>query len=68
MARNKAKLKSSGNKASLCFGRFWIEKLSDKILPIQTLIYVSIKHILISLSSFMGIPDYQNIVQYFPPN
>jgi hypothetical protein len=36
MAYSKAKLKSSGNKASPCFRPFWIGKLSDKCLPIQT--------------------------------
>jgi hypothetical protein len=57
MAYSKAKLKSSSDKASHCFRPFWIRKLSDKCLPIQTLLYVSFKHILISLSSFM---DTQN--------
>jgi hypothetical protein len=36
MAYSKAKLKSSGDKASSCFSPFWIGKLSDKCLPIQT--------------------------------
>jgi hypothetical protein len=41
----------------------------DKCLPIQTLVYILFKHILISLTSFMCTPKlYQNIVQYFPPN
>jgi hypothetical protein len=50
----KAKLKSSGVKASPCFRPLKIGKLSEKCLPIQTIIYVSIKHNLISLTSFMG--------------
>jgi hypothetical protein len=40
MAYSKAKLKSSGDKASPCFRPFWIGKLSDKCLPIRTLLYV----------------------------
>jgi hypothetical protein len=39
MAYSKAKLKSSGDKASPCFRPFWIEKLSDKCLPIRTLLF-----------------------------
>jgi hypothetical protein len=57
MAYSKAKLKSSGDKASHCFRSVWIGKLSDKGLPIQTLLYVSFKHILTSPSSFMGNPN-----------
>jgi hypothetical protein len=46
MAYSKAKLKSSGDKASPCFRPFWIGKLSAKCLPIQTLLYVCIgKHL-----------------------
>jgi hypothetical protein len=56
MAYSKAKLKSSDDKASPCFRPFWIGKLSDKCLPIRTLLYVSFKHIFISLTSFMGTP------------
>jgi hypothetical protein len=68
MAYPKVKLKSSGDKTSPYFKSFWIGKLSDKCLPIQTLLYVSIKHILISLTNFIGIPNsYKNVVQYFPP-
>jgi hypothetical protein len=47
MAYSKAKLKSSGDKASLYFIPVWIGNLSDKCLPIRTLMYVSFKHILI---------------------
>jgi hypothetical protein len=35
MAYSKAKLKSSGDRASPCFRPFWIGKLSDKCLPIR---------------------------------
>jgi hypothetical protein len=54
---SKAKLKSSGDKASPCFKPFWIGKLSDQYLPIRTLLYVSFKQILMSLANFMGIPN-----------
>jgi hypothetical protein len=57
MAYSKAKLKSSGDKASHCLRPFWKGKISDKCLPIQTLPYVSFKHILISLRSFIGTPN-----------
>jgi hypothetical protein len=69
MAYSKAKLESRGDKASPCFRPFWMGKLSDKCLPIWTLLYIKFKHILISLTSFMGTPNsYENTVQYFPPN
>jgi hypothetical protein len=54
MAYSEAKLKSSGDRASVCFRPFCIVKLSDKCLPIRTLLYVSLKHIIINLTSFMG--------------
>jgi hypothetical protein len=57
MAYSKAKLKSSGEGASPYFRPFWMGKLSDKFLPIKTLPYVSFKHILINLTSFMGTPN-----------
>jgi hypothetical protein len=56
MAYSKAKLERSGDRP------FWIEKLSDKYLPIWTLLYVSFKHISIKLASKL----YENITQYFP--
>jgi hypothetical protein len=65
MAYYWAKLKSSSNKGSPCFRPFWIRKLSDKCLPIQTLLYISFMHILISLSSFMGT---QNSMKILSPN
>jgi hypothetical protein len=65
---SKAKFKSSGDRASHCFRPFWIGKLSDICLPIWTLLYVSFKHIVINLTNFMGTPNYENIVQYFPPH
>jgi hypothetical protein len=55
MAYSKAKLKSSGDRASPCFRPFWIGNLSDKCLPIRTLLYVSFKHILINLDPLCGL-------------
>jgi hypothetical protein len=43
MAHSKAKLKSNGDKASPCLRPFWIVKLSDKCLPIWTLLVVNNK-------------------------
>jgi hypothetical protein len=54
MVYSKAKLKSGGDRASPCFRPLWIGKLSDKYLPAWTLVYLSFKHILINLTSFMG--------------
>jgi hypothetical protein len=65
MAYSKVKFKSSGFKASPCFIQFGIRKLSDKYLPIQTLLQVSFKHILIWPTSFKL---YENTVPYLPPN
>jgi hypothetical protein len=57
MAYSKAKLESSGDKASACFRPFWIGKLSDKCLPVWSLFYGSFNGNLISLTSFMGTPN-----------
>jgi hypothetical protein len=48
MAYSKAKLKSSGDRASPCSRPIWIGKLSDKCLLLWTSLYVSFKHILIN--------------------
>ena len=34
-----------------------IGKLSDKFFPTQTLLYVSVRHIFISLTSFIGVAN-----------
>jgi hypothetical protein len=57
MAYSKAKLKSSHDKAAPSFKPFWIGKLSNKCLSIWTLLYVSFKQNLISLTNFMRIPN-----------
>jgi hypothetical protein len=44
MAYSAAKLKSSGDRESPYFRPFCIGNLSDKCLPIRTLLYVSFKH------------------------
>jgi hypothetical protein len=61
MAYYKEKLKSNGDKASY-FRPFWIGNLSDKCLPVWTLLQVLFKHILISLTSFMGSPNSMTIL------
>jgi hypothetical protein len=61
MAYSKAKLKSSSEK-SFCFIKFWIRKLSDKYLPILTLLYISFKHKLISVTSYMDTPNSMRIL------
>jgi hypothetical protein len=43
-------------------------RLLDKCLPIQNLLYVSFKQILISLASLMGTPNSENTVKYSAPN
>jgi len=59
MACCKEELKNSGDSASPYFKPFLIGNMSDKFLSTQTLLYeyVSVTHIFISLSSFMGIPN-----------
>jgi hypothetical protein len=56
MAYTKRELKGSGDKAAPCFRPFQIGKLSDRCLPIQTLLYNTFKQILINLASFMAAP------------
>jgi hypothetical protein len=51
---SKAKLKSNGDKPSPCFKPFLIGNMSDKFLPVRIVLYVSFRHIFISLTSFMG--------------
>jgi hypothetical protein len=63
MVYSRTKLKSSGDKASPCFKPFRRGKPSDKCLPVQTLLYVSFKHILINLNKFHGDAQlYENTV------
>jgi hypothetical protein len=62
MAYSKAKLKSSGERASPCFKLFLIGNLSDTFLPTWTLLYVSDRHVFISLISFLGIPNSMRIL------
>jgi hypothetical protein len=57
MAYSKAKLKNSGDRVSPCFKPFLIGNMSDRFLPTPTLLYVSVRHIFISLTCFMGIPN-----------
>ena len=57
MTYSKAKLKSSGDKASPCFRLFLIGYLSDKCLPTRTLLHVSFRHIVVSITNFRGMPN-----------
>ena len=50
MAYTKAKLESNGDRASPCFKPFLIGNMSDKFLTIRTLLYVTVRHNLISLT------------------
>jgi hypothetical protein len=50
MEYSKAKLNSTGDKASLYFGTLWKGKFSN----VYTLLNTSFKHILNRLASFMG--------------
>jgi hypothetical protein len=63
MAYFKEKLRRTGDKTPNCFGPFYIGKVSDKCLPTRTFLYISLKQVLINLTSFMGTP---NSIQYFP--
>jgi hypothetical protein len=68
MAYSKVKLKSSGDRASPYFMPFRVRKLSDKCLPIWTLLYVSFKHILIILTNFLGTPNSIRILRILSMN
>ena len=61
MAYSKAKLKSSGDRASPYFKPFLTGNLSDTFLPTRTLLYVSVRLIFINLTSFLGIPNSMRI-------
>ena len=55
MACSKAKLKSSGDRASPCFKPFLIGNLSDTFLPTRTLLYVSVRLIFINSEQLLSI-------------
>jgi hypothetical protein len=57
MSFSKAKLKNRGDRTSSCFIPFLIGNMSDKFLPTRTFLYISIRHIFISLTSFRGISN-----------
>jgi hypothetical protein len=61
MAYSEAKFKNNGDKASHCFRSFLIGNVSDKSLPARTLLQVSLKHILVSLTSFLGTPSLSTV-------
>jgi hypothetical protein len=51
----KVKLKSNGNKTALF--QTILNRKGIKFLPVQTLLYTTFKNILISLTSFIDIPN-----------
>ena len=62
----KAKLKSNSNRASPFFKPFLTGNMSDKFLPTQTLLHVSVRNIFIRLTSFMGITYSMRILYKTP--
>jgi hypothetical protein len=57
MAYSKVKLSGSCDKVSPDFRPFRAGTVSDKCLYAQILLYASFKHILINITSFVGILD-----------
>jgi hypothetical protein len=57
VAYSKAKLKTKAMKHLLPLGNFFIANVTDKCLPILTLLQASFKHILISKNTFLGAPN-----------
>jgi hypothetical protein len=57
MAYSNAKLKSSDGEASPCFVLFWTGTLSDNCWPIRIYLDMSLKHVLIDRTNFMGIAN-----------
>jgi len=62
MAYYKAKLKRNGDRASPCFKPFLIGNISDKFLTTRNLLYVSVRHIFINLTSSLGITNSMRIL------
>jgi len=62
MVYSKASLKSNDNKISPYLRAFCIGNASDISLPMRTLLKVSFKRILISLTRYMGIPNSTRIL------
>jgi hypothetical protein len=62
MAYSKAKLKSTGGITSPSIKPVLIENKSDRFLPTLILLYVSVKHIFISLISILWIPHSKRIL------
>jgi len=62
MVYSKAKLKINSDRGFPCFKPFLIGNKSDKFLPTRTFLYDSVRHICISLTSFLGIPNSMRIL------
>jgi len=62
---SKAELRSNGDEVSSCCRPFGTGNASEKCLPVWTLLYGSLKHILLKLTSNVMA---ENIIQKLPPN
>jgi len=62
MEYSKAHMKRNGDRASSCFQPFLIGNMSDKFFPNRNLLYISVRHILISVTSFIGILNSMRIL------
>jgi hypothetical protein len=49
-----------------CSKPFVNGNIADKLLPTRTLLYVSVRHIFISLTNFLGIYFLPTVSKYFP--
>jgi len=58
MAYSKATQQNNSNKTSLDFKPLLVQNMSDKRLPNRTLLQVSFRHIFISITDFIGIPNW----------
>jgi len=61
---SKANLKNSGWKTSPYFWPFWRGIVSNRFLPMRTSLWVLFKHILISLTGFIGILISEGMLYY----
>jgi hypothetical protein len=67
MTYSKAKAKRGGDEASSCFRPLRIGNFPNRFLPIWAVLWVSFKHILISPTSFLGIPYSMRILYNTSP-
>jgi len=62
MAFYKEKFKRIGDKTSPCFKPFLIGNMTDKYLSKRTMLFLSLRHIFISHTTLMGIPNWMRKV------